>query len=179
VAGLVLSEPMLNSSFWAADQKAHIAKLSPSLRNTILQVEASGAFDSPAYQDAVMEYYRQHVCRLKRWPDCLNRTFTKVNVPLYQYMWRPSEFTVTGTLKGYDCMARLKEIAMPVLFTCGWHDEATPETVQNFCYQIPDAEIHVFDDASHEHHLEKTEEYLAVVRSFLAQTDHATGQYGV
>ncbi len=175
VAGLVLSGPMLNSSLWATDQKTYIAKFPPALRDTILQAEASGEFDSPSYQSAVMEYYRMHVCRLKRWPDCLNRSFGKVNIQLYQHMWGPSEFTVSGTLKDYDCVARLKDISVPVLFTCGQYDEAAPQTVRYFQRQISGAEIHVFDDASHEHHLEKTKEYLSVVGSFLDRTDRTSG----
>lgn len=170
-AGLVLSGPMLSAARWAADQKAHIAKLSPALRDTIVKIEASGEFDSPAYQAAVMEYYRQHVCRLERWPDCLNKTFAKVNMRLYQAMWGPSEFTITGTLRNYDCVARLDGITAPVLLTCGQHDEAAPETVRLFQSRIPNAEVHVFDGASHEHHLEKPEEYLSVVRDFLGRTD--------
>ena len=173
VAGLVLSGPMLSSARWAADQQAYIAELAPALQETIRQSEAAGTFDSPSYQAAVMDYYRRHVCCLELWPECLNRTFAKVNGRLYQAMWGPSEFTITGSLKNYDCVARLKEISVPVLFTCGEYDEAAPETIRYFRRQIPGAEIHVFDAASHEHHLEQPEEYISIVRNFLARADRA------
>jgi proline iminopeptidase len=82
-------------------------------------------------------------------------------------MWGPSEFTVTGTLKNYDRVNRLNEISIPVLFTCGNFDEATPATVKGYQERLPGAELHIFEDASHEHHLEKTQNYLEIVRAFL------------
>ncbi|MDD3119613.1 MAG: proline iminopeptidase-family hydrolase [Victivallales bacterium] len=172
-ASLVLSGPLLNTAQWLADQNIYIDHLPPELRDIIRHTEAAEDFASPAYQDAMMAYYRRHVCRLETWPKCLNRSFSRVNPKLYQYMWGPSEFTVTGTLKRYDVTARLPELTLPVLFTCGADDEAAPETVRGYRDRVPGADIHVFAAASHEHHLEQPEEYLAVVRQFLSRADHA------
>ncbi len=167
MAGLVLSGPLLSSSRWAADQKTYIAELPVELRTAIEKAEASGDFAAEEYGQAAMEYCRRHVCRLNEWPECMDRTFAKLNVRLYQYMWGPSEFTVRGTLKDYDCVDRLGEINVPVLFTCGEFDEAAPDTVRFFQRRTPGSELRVFEGASHEHHLEKPEKYLAAVRDFL------------
>jgi hypothetical protein len=35
---------------------------------------------------------------------------------------------------------------MPLLFTCGRHDEASPETVASFRDVVPGAEMAVFED---------------------------------
>ncbi|MDN7024723.1 alpha/beta fold hydrolase [Methanoculleus sp. FWC-SCC1] len=164
---LVLSAPCLSAGRWAADQQAHIADLPEDVRAAIREGEASGDFASPEYQEAMMVFYNRHVCRLEPWPDCLNRTFEKLGFPVYERMWGPSEFTVTGTLRDYDCTPRLGGIAVPVLFTCGEHDEASPVTTAYYAGLVPGAKIAVFPDASHEHHLEKSEEYLKTVREFL------------
>ncbi len=168
---LVLSGPMLSSFRWATDQKKYLADFPPEMQEVIRCCEASGDFSSSAYQNAMMNYYQRHVCRMPIWPDCLNRTFAMLNTELYQYMWGASEFTITGTLKDYDRVKRLSEIRMPVLFTCGAEDEATPETTRFFQQQVQNSQIHIFSDASHEHHLEKLEEYIAVTGDFLAQAD--------
>ncbi len=170
-AGLVLSGPLLSAARWEADQRNWLTGLSSARRTAIRDGETSGNFEAPSYQDAMMGYYRRHVCRLNPWPDCLNRSFSKLNFHLYQYMWGPSEFTITGTMKHYDRVGSLKDIAAPVLFTCGAYDEASPETIRDYRKQIPCSELHVFKGASHEHHLEKTEEYLSVVRGFLSRVD--------
>jgi proline iminopeptidase len=167
VKRLILSGPLLSTSRWIEDQKAYITELPEAIQQVILKTEETGKYNAPEYQNAMMQYYKLHVCRLEEWPACLNRAFAKLNVSLYEYMWGPSEFTVTGTLKNYDRVNRLNEISIPVLFTCGNFDEATPATVKGYQERLPGAELHIFEDASHEHHLEKTQNYLEIVRAFL------------
>jgi proline iminopeptidase len=54
-----------------------------------------------------------------------------------------------------------------VLFTCGRHDEARPETVAQFRDAVPGAELVVFEESSHTAHLEERDRYLATLRRFL------------
>lgn len=84
-------------------------------------------------------------------------------------MWGPSEFTVRGTLRGYDCVGRLKEIKVPVLFTCGQYDEASPGTTACYHRNLPGSEIYIFNGASHMVNLEKPAEYAGVIGEFLAR----------
>jgi proline iminopeptidase len=158
---------LLSASRWIADQSGYVAQLPGKTRDIIRKCESAGAFDSPEYQDAMTAFYSIHVCRLDPWPECLNRSFEKMNVSIYESMWGPSEFTATGTLKEYERVHRLQEIAVPALFTCGNYDEASPATTRYYWKHLPGSRIHVFADASHEHHLERPEEYLQVVRDFL------------
>jgi proline iminopeptidase len=171
VVSLVLSGPLLSTSRWIEDQKAYIAELPKEIREIILKAEDVGEFSSPQYQDAMMAYYKLHVCRLDPWPECLNSSFEKLNFAIYGYMWGPSEFSVTGSLKNYERVERLKEVAIPVLFTCGFSDEATPATTKYYQKNLPRSEVYIFEDASHEHHLEKPQEYLQVVRDFLRRAE--------
>ncbi len=173
VVSLVLSGPLLSTSRWIEDQKTYISGLPKNIQDFIQKSEDSGDFCSPQYQDTMMMYYKLHVCRLEFWPDCLNRTFEKLNYSVYKYMWGPSEFSVTGTLKNYERVDRLKEIIIPVLFTCGRYDEATPATTKYYQSNLPGSEISIFEDASHEHHLEKPEEYLQIVQDFLHRAEKA------
>jgi len=80
---------------------------------------------------------------------------------------------MTGTLKDYDRTPRLREITQPVLLTCGRHDEAMPETTAGYQRLMPHAEMVVFENASHMHHLEQPEEYLRVTGNFLRRKEAA------
>lgn len=171
VKSLVLSAPCLSASRFTADQRTLLLALPEEIRRIIDEKEASGDFDSPEYQEAMMAYYRLYLCRMDSWPECMNRTMEKLGHAVYTKMWGPSEFTVTGTLKNYDRVDRLKEISVPVLFTCGRFDEATPAATALYQSMLPGAEIAVFEDASHGHHIEKKEEYLAAVRDFLRRAE--------
>ncbi len=167
VVSLVLSGPLLSTSRWIEDQKNYLSEFPKDIQEIIQKSEDSADFSSPQYQDAMMTYYKLHLCRLEPWPDCLNRTFEKLNYSVYEYMWGPSEFSVTGTLKHYERVDRLKEITIPVLFTCGRYDEATPATTRYYQSNLPGSGISILEDASHAHHLEKPEEFLQTVRDFL------------
>ncbi|MGB9940855.1 proline iminopeptidase-family hydrolase [Methanosarcina sp.] len=172
VVSLTLSGPCLSSSRFASDQKVYLLELPDTLQRIINESEASGCFSSREYQDAMITYYKIHVCRLNPWPDCLNRTLEKFGHEVYEQMWGPSEFTLTGTLEGYERVDLLKEISVPTLFTCGRYDEATPSTTAHYHSMLPGSEIVIFEDASHQHHLEKTGEYLEVVRNFIDKTEN-------
>ncbi len=84
-------------------------------------------------------------------------------------MWGPSEFTCTGTLRDYERFERLAEIAAPTLWLCGRHDEARPETLALYQQQIPGSRLHVFENSAHMSYLEEPDEFLRVVRAFLAE----------
>jgi hypothetical protein len=39
--------------------------------------EAASTTESPEYEEAMMLYYRRHVCRLDPWPACLQPAFAR------------------------------------------------------------------------------------------------------
>jgi len=171
VKSLILSAPCLSVSRWGADQRNYLQTLPPDKQKTILDCEAAGQYDSPAYQDAMMAYYKRFLCNLDIWPECLNRTLSQMGFAVYQHMWGPSELTITGTLKDFERADRLKEITIPTLFTCGEFDEAAPATTRYYQQQLPGSELKIFHGASHSHHLERSGEYVHTVRDFLRRVD--------
>jgi len=171
VQSLVLSGPYLSTERFVADCRIYVDQLPDEHRLAILKGEAEKVYDSPEYQAALTAFYQRHVCRVNPWPDCLNRSFAKFGAGVYRYMWGPSEFTQTGTLHGRDLVSDLKNITIPTLFTCGQWDEATPATTKYYQTNLPGSEIVIFEEASHAHHIEKTVEYLKVVRAFLTKSE--------
>jgi proline-specific peptidase len=167
VASLILSGPCLSAARFIADQRAWLSEFSAEMQRIIQEKEASGDFQCPEYQEAMWSYYKRHVCRLDPWPDCLMRSLEKMGRSVYEHLWGPSEFTMTGILKDYDRIAQLKDIKVPTLFTCGRYDEATPSSTSLYRSHLPNSKMLIFEDASHEHHIEKAELYLKQVREFL------------
>ncbi len=118
-----------------------------------------------------MVYYKRHFSRLDPFPPALVRTFDELAAPVYNSMWGPSEFHVTGTLKDYDRTGRLGDLELPVLLTAGRYDEATPETTQWYQSLIPGAELIVFENSAHATMLDEAELYVEVVRDFLRRVE--------
>ncbi|HLO31494.1 MAG TPA: proline iminopeptidase-family hydrolase [Anaerolineales bacterium] len=158
---------------WVSEANRLRAELPPEIQQTLLKHEAAGTFDSPEYQEAMLVFYRRHVCRLDPWPDCVNRAFAKLaqNPEVYNTMNGPSEFHVIGTLKDWDIVNRLGEIHVPTLVIGGRYDEATPAITETVQRGIPGSERVIFENSSHMPHVEETDRYLQVVGQFLSRVE--------
>lgn len=167
VMSLILSGPFLSTKIWMWDQMKWISLLPKNIQDNIKIHEKNEDFNSIEYQDAMMCFYRKHLCRIDPWPEDLIAAMEGMGMDVYLNMWGPSEFTMTGTLKDADLTSELHKINVPVLITCGEFDEATPETSKFYSEKISNSELHIFKDASHSHLLEKPEEYMDVVGSFI------------
>jgi pimeloyl-ACP methyl ester carboxylesterase len=119
------------------------------------------------------EFRRRHVVRLDPEPEVLERARAKFGKQVYETMWGPNEFTVTGTLKDWDVIDRLGEIRVPTLITSGRHDECTPALVEPLHQGIAGSEWVIFEDSAHMPYLEEPERYLQVVAEFLDRLDGA------
>jgi proline iminopeptidase len=171
---LVLASPVVSVPRWIADADRLRAELPPDVEATLRSHEASGFVDCPEYVAATLVFWKRHVCRLEPWPDELERALSGFGVDVYRTMWGPSEFTCTGILDGLDLSARLGEVSLPTLFTCGRFDEATPEANEHYRSLMSDARLLVFEESSHTAHLEQPGDYLAALREFLAHVEAST-----
>ncbi len=170
VAGIVFSGPAISARLFTRDARRLLRRLPASARKAIYEAEQKQNYGEE-YQKAMMQFYDRHLCRLSPYPDCMNKTLEKLSPYVYEYMWGPSEFTCTGTLKDFDRVDTLEEINVPALFTCGRYDEATPDTTRFYCSKLPGSSFIVFEDASHCHHLEKKDEYNTAVETFLRDAE--------
>lgn len=166
VSRLILSSPLLSTPRWIEDANLLLQALPERERDALQKHLAGEEVDQAAYDQAERVFYGRHLCRLDPWPSLLLQSFSRGNPALYQAMWGRSEFVCTGTLKDYDRFSDLRKLAMPVLLTCGYHDEARPETMNAAADLIRNAGVHVFSKSSHTPLYEQTEEYLSVVQKF-------------
>jgi pimeloyl-ACP methyl ester carboxylesterase len=90
---------------------------------------------------------------------------------VYEAMWGPNEWTVTGALKGWDVRARLPELHIPTLVVRGGHDLSTSLISRTLVEGIAGAREVVLEQSSHMPVLEETQRYLATVRGFLHEID--------
>lgn len=173
LASLTIADSPASLVQWVSEANRLRAQLPSEVQQTLLHHEQNGTTDSREYQDAMLVYYRRHVCRLDSWPDCVTRTFEKLaQYPeVYNTMNGPSEFHVIGTLKTWDITDRLHEIKVPTLLLSGRYDEATPIIVEPIQRSIPGSEWIIFENSSHMPHVEETELYLQVLDRFLMHVE--------
>jgi len=122
-------------------------------------------------KQAEEEFKRRHIIRLDPEPEVLARARAKFGTQVYETMWGPNEFTVTGTLKGWDVIGLLGEIEVPTLITSGRYDECTPKLVGPLQEGIEGSEWVAFEESAHMAYLEEPERYLQIVGGFLDRVE--------
>jgi len=163
----ILSSPLLSTHWWIEDANRLKKTLPGEVQVAITKNESNNTTDSEEYGHAIDEFYKRYWCRLDDLPPEVTQTQKEANRDIYKYMWGPSEFSCTGNLKEFDLTDELHTLVMPVLYTCGRFDEATPETILAFQKMTPHATLVVFEKSAHLAQLEEQSAFIATVRNFL------------
>jgi proline-specific peptidase len=169
---LVLSNTGASMPQWMAEDAVLLEQLPEKVQQVLKKHEAAGTMDSDEYKLAGAEFYRRHASlRIRPRPECLDRMKGKPGEHVYQYMWGPEEWMISGTLADWDITDRLGEIHVPALVLVGRHDHATPALAQTIHDGIRDSELFVLENSGHHAHLEETALYLQRVDDFLRRVE--------
>jgi L-proline amide hydrolase len=162
---------------WMPEVARLRSELPPEVEATLRAHEEAGTTDDTAYEEAVMVFYKRHLCRADPWPDWLVQCFQvlEANPEVYHSMNGPSEFHVIGTIKDWDISDRLGQIQVPTLVFSGRYDEVTPAVTEAAHHAIPGSEYVVMEESSHMAQAEEPVETLALVRDFLNRVEGAAG----
>jgi L-proline amide hydrolase len=173
LASLSICNSPASMTLWMEAAAELRAQLPPETQAALDRHEEAGTVTDPEYLAATEEFYVRHVCRVVPAPQDFVDTVEQMEADptVYHTMNGPNEFHVLGTLRGWSIIDRLSAVTAPTLVIAGEFDEATPATWAPYVENIPDARSHVFADASHCSHLEKPEEFRAVIAEFLAAND--------
>lgn len=167
IKGLIFSSPYLNTAIWDADADTLISTLPDSIQFAIRKGEDTGDFLSSEYLNANEVFAKNFGLRKTRLTSELDSVPSESNSFIYNYMWGPTEFTATGTLKNYDRLAGLKEVKVPTLFMTGEFDEARPSTVRYFQSLVPNSKFIMIEGAGHATMHDNNEQTVETIRSFL------------
>lgn len=106
-------------------------QMDPNVLAEIKAIEAKGDFSNPRYMELLVpNYYNEHICRLKEWPEPVNRSFADLNYEIYKMMQGPSEMGIGGNLATWDIKDRLKEIKIPTLMVGAKYDTMDPKAME-------------------------------------------------
>jgi proline iminopeptidase len=167
IRGIIFNSPLVSTEMWMLDADTLISTLPDSIQHAIETNEIAQTYDSYEYQMANYTYYKNFISRNPRVKTEYDVERKPGNREMYMYMWGPSEFTTTGTLKNYDRLDRLDEIKIPTLWTTGEYDEARPSTVEYYHSLTPHSEFKVIEGAAHATMHDNLEKNVSVIREFL------------
>jgi proline iminopeptidase len=130
--GLLVSNMMASAPDYGKYADEVLSKqMKPEVLAEIRALEAKKDFNNPRYMELLLpNFYQKHLCRLKEWPDGLNRASKHINSEIYSLMQGPSEFGISGRLANWDIKNRLHEITIPTLMIGAKYDTMDPKAME-------------------------------------------------
>jgi len=173
IKSTVFVGPLFGTERWIADANELLAELPSETQEAVRLAVESGDFDSNDFEDANDLFMGRFGIRTPReqlyFEACEKEPSGDSGI--YRYMWGPSEFLSTGTLKDYDRIGRLPELDLPVLFVAGQYDEARPETVEYYQQLVDGSKITILPDAGHMVHLDQTDMFNSALADFFEEVE--------
>lgn len=174
-ASVTLGSPLISTRRWIADAKLLRSELPADVQAVLLACEAPTKPTKVQCDKAEQAFSDRHLLRGPVPPAIRNYRVAGdkgFNPALYNYMWGPTEFTATGTLRNYDGEPLLRSIAgSKTLFITGQYDEARPETIIAYARGLAGSEVAVIPGSAHAMSIDRPNEWIAVLRAFLSRHD--------
>lgn len=172
VRSAILASAMVNMPLYQTEVDKLVAKLPKKDRLLIDKHHRAGTVDNDEYLQAFNAFQSRHIFRGRQWPEAAKTPAGARNPQQYKHMWGLSEaYTQTGTLKDWDVLERLHQIAVPTLITAGRYDELTPHQAEMTQERIPNSRVVIFENSSHCHHIEAEKKFLETVTAFIDENE--------
>lgn len=171
--GLVISNMMMSIPDYNRYAETVLAKqMDPAVVKEVKALEAKGDFENPRYMELLTpHFYAKHLCRLKDWPEPVNRSFSHMNKQIYVLMQGPSEFGASGRLERWDRKADLPKLTMPTLSIGGSHDTMDPEHMKWIATQVKQGSFLLCPEGSHMSMWDDQATYARGLIRFLKEVD--------
>ncbi len=155
-----------------ADYVARLkSELDPATQSAIDRHEAAGTTYSPEYQAAIRTWNETYLCRALPWPKELYEAFKNMGTEIFETMFGPSDFRIVGTIRNWDVVDRLTEIAVPTLLLAGRYDECSPEHMWEMHQRIEGSRYEFFESSAHLPFIEEPDRFDQLMREFLRLHD--------
>ena len=170
---LVVCDSPASMSLWVEEAMRLRRELPKDVQDALDRHEADGSTDDPEYEQATIEFYKRHVCRVFPFPDDVQRNVRPARegpdglqhderaerVPRHRHAARLGHHREAAG----DLRADAARVGRP--------DEATPRIMRAIATRIPVCDWVLLDDSSHMPHVEEPERFLDVVGGFLRRIE--------
>lgn len=171
--GLVVCNMMASCPDYGKYANEVLAKqMNPAVLKEIRELEAKKDFANPRYMELLLpNFYNEHLCRLKEWPDGFNRSMKHANNTIYTMMQGPSEFGVAGRLVNWDIKNRLKEIKTPALMVGAKYDTMDPAAMEAQSKMVQNGKYLYCPNGSHLSMWDDQQVFMNGVIKFIKEVD--------
>ncbi len=170
-SAVVFASPFLSYDLWMADARRYRAQLPEAARRALEDADVRQDYSGGEAIAATNLYYERHVHGVHSFPEYSGAAAQLSGGECYRSMWGPNEFVISGSLKTYEGRSKLAALKIPVLFTCGRNDEASPESLAALSAAVPNSQSRVFELSAHNPHLSEASQYCQCLESFFKEVE--------
>jgi proline-specific peptidase len=165
---LTISNSTASMPHFAANVARLKRELDPATQSAIDRHEAAGTTHAPEYQAAIRTWNETFLCRSLPWPRELEDAFRNMGTEIFETLFGASDFQIVGTIRDWDVLDRLTEIAVPTQLLAGKYDECSPEHMWEMHRRIGGSRYEFFESTAHLPFIEEPSRFDQVMREFLA-----------
>lgn len=170
-ASFTISNSAASIPRFAADVTRLKTELDAATQAAIDRHESAGTNHSAEYQAAIRTWNENFLCRKLPWPHELEDAFRTMGIEIFETMFGPSDFRIVGTVRDWDVVDRLGEIAVPTMLLSGRYDECSPEHMREMHQRIKGSRFEFFESTAHLPFIEEPERFDHLMREFLRLQD--------
>lgn len=171
IKSLILSSTLSSAKLWSKELHRMIKYLPVEEQAAIHRAEITHNFSDLDYQKANDHFMSQHVIKMTEdLPECVRREKIGGRVA-YETAWGPNEYTPEGNLHDYEYTEQLSKIKVPTLITSGTDDLCSPYVAKTMYNRIPNSEWELFEHCGHMPFVQKTDEYIDLLKNWLNKND--------
>jgi proline iminopeptidase len=171
VVSLTISNSLASIPQFADNVARLKSALDPATQSAIARHEAAGTTYSAEYQAAIRIWNETYLCRIRPWPKELQDAFKNAGAEIFETLFGSSDFHIVGTIRNWDVLDRLAEIAVPTLLIAGRFDECAPEHMWEMHQHIEGSRFELFESSAHMPFMEEPDRFDRVLRDFLRLHD--------
>lgn len=166
--GLIVSGGLASVSLTVKEVHRLIDNLPEWAKSAIKKYGDAGDYTNPEYIKASGEFMSRHFIRVSPVPDDVMTSLEYAEKrDTYRIMNGPNEFTITGTIMGWDITDEIHRITVPTLITVGQYDEVTEVVAQEIHKRIIGSKLKVLPNCSHLSMWEDRELYNNLLKEFV------------
>ncbi len=170
--GLVISGGLASTSLAVKEMNRLIENLPAWAGSAIKKYGESGEYSNPEYIKASAEFFSRYFIRVDPVPQEVVTSLEYAEKrDTYRIMNGPNEFTITGTIKGWDITEKLHEIKIPTLITVGEYDEVTEVVAEEIHKRVDGSILKVLPNCSHLSMWDNRDGYNNILMKFIDSID--------
>jgi proline iminopeptidase len=171
--GLIVSNMVASAPEYAQYATNVLAKqMDPKVLAEVRDIEKRNDFNNPRYMELLLpNFYHEHLCRLKVWPDPVERAMKHLNPVIYTMMQGPSEFGISGRLVNWDIKSQLKNITVPTLMIGAKYDTMDPKAMEEQSKMVKNGSYLYCPNGSHLAMWDDQQVYMKGVIDWIRKVD--------